>query len=123
MLAVQTDMEIKERRDMYMAKFSERMKALETKVKKKANKSVVDKLQTRLDVIEKSGEVKQRDLETKMKETISEMQNEQVEIERRRANLIIYNKRRLNMWGLSRAELLTREPWRGCSATSRSTLK
>ena len=108
---------------MYMAKFSERMKALETEVKKKANKSVVDKLQTRLDVIEKSGEVKQRDLETKMKETISEMQNEQVEIERRRANLIIYNKRRLKMWGLSRAELLTREPWRGCSATSRSTLK
>ena len=70
---------------MYMAKFSERMEALETEVKKKANKSVVDKLQTRLDVFEESGEVKQRDLEAKTKETIAEMRNEQVEIERRRA--------------------------------------
>ena len=92
MLAVQTDMEIKERCDMYMAKFSERMEALETEVKKKANKSVVDKLQTRLDVFEESGEVKQREFEAKMKETIAEMRNEQVEIERRRANLIIYKQ-------------------------------
>ena len=91
-LAVQTDMEIKERCDMYMAKFSERMEALETEVKKKANKSVVDKLQTRLDVFEESGEVKQRDFEAKMKVTIAEMRNEQVEIERRRANLIIYKQ-------------------------------
>ena len=74
-LAVQTDMEIKERCDMYMAKFSERMEALETEVKKKANKSVVDKLQTRLDVFEESGEVKQRDFEAKMKETIAEIRN------------------------------------------------
>ena len=92
MLAVQTDMEIKERCDMYMEKFSERMEALETEVKKKANKSVVDKLQTRLDVFEESGEVKQRDFEAKMKVTIAEMRNEQVEIERRRANLIIYKQ-------------------------------
>ena len=55
-----------------MAKFSERMEALETEMKKKANKSVVDKLQTRLYVFEESGEVKQRELEAKMKETIAE---------------------------------------------------
>ena len=122
MLAVQTDMEIKERCDMYMATFSERMEALETEVKKKANKSVVNKLLTKLDVFEESGEVKQRDLEAKMKETIVEMRNEQVEIERRRANLIIYNQAETEDVGTEAAELLTREPWRGCSATSRSTL-
>ena len=49
-------------------------------------------MQTRLDVFEESSEVKQRDLEAEMKETIAEMRNEQVEIERRLANLIIYKQ-------------------------------
>ena len=33
-------------------------------------------------MFEESGEVKQRDFEAKMKETIAEMRNEQVEIEK-----------------------------------------
>ena len=40
-------------------------------MKKKANKSVVDKLQTRLDVFEDSSEVKQRDLDGKCRLTES----------------------------------------------------